>query len=49
METVAATVVAKILPLMFTIVMLAAIMLLTMGVGWASGKIIRKLLGIGGN
>ena len=49
MEALAATVVSKLLPLVFTIVMLAAIMLLTMGVGWASGKIIRKMLGIGGN
>jgi len=49
MEGLAATVVSKLLPLVFTIVMLAAIMLLTMGVGWASGKIIRKMLGIGGN
>jgi len=33
--------------------MIAAIMLLmmvmVMGVGWASGKIIRKLFGLGGN
>ena len=49
MEEIAATVVSKLLPLVFTVVMLAAIMLLTMGVGWASGKIIRKMLGIGGN
>ena len=42
-------IVSKLLPIIFTVVMLAAIMLLTMGVGWASGKVIRKLLGIGGN
>ena len=28
--------------------MLAAMMVLTMGVGWASGKLIRKIFGIGG-
>jgi len=44
-----AVIVSKLLPIVFTVVMLAAIMLLTMGVGWASGKVIRKLLGIGGN
>ena len=44
-----AVIVSKLLPILFTVVMLAAIMLLTMGVGWASGKVIRKLLGIGGN
>ena len=42
-------IVSKLLPIIFTVVMLAAIMLLTTGVGWASGKVIRKLLGIGGN
>lgn len=49
MEEIAATVVSKLLPFVFTVVMLFAILLLTMGVGWASGKIIRKMLGIGGN
>jgi hypothetical protein len=49
MAALAATVVSKLLPIAFTVVMLAAIMLLTMGVGWASGKLIRKFLGIGGN
>ena len=44
-----AVIVSKLLPIMFTVVMLAAIMLLTIGVGWASGKVIRKILGIGGN
>ena len=44
-----AVIVSKLLPIVFTVVMLAGIMLLTMGVGWASGKVIRKLLGIGGN
>ncbi|MFA6056547.1 MAG: hypothetical protein WC769_14365 [Thermodesulfovibrionales bacterium] len=43
-----AVLVSKLLPIMFTVVMLAVIMLLTMGVGWASGKVIRKILGIGG-
>jgi hypothetical protein len=44
-----AVIVSKLLPIMFTVVILAAIMLLTMGVGWASGKVIRKILRIGGN
>ena len=49
MEAFAATVVSKLLPFVFTVVMLAAIMLLTMGVGWASGILLKKMLGIGGN
>ncbi|GEM_PF-5980490 len=44
-----AVIVSKLLPIVVTVVMLAAIILLTMGVGWASGKLIRKMLGIGGN
>ena len=41
-------IVSRLIPLTMTIVMLAAMLLLTMGVGWASGKIIRKFLGLGG-
>ena len=43
-----AAIVSKLLPIVFTVVMLALMMVLTMGVGWASGKIIRKIFGIGG-
>lgn len=39
---------SKLIPILFTVVMLGAMMVLTMGVGWASGKIIRRILGIGG-
>lgn len=43
-----AAIVSKLLPIVFTVVMLALMMVLTMGVGWASGKLIRKIFGIGG-
>lgn len=43
-----AAIVSKIMPILFTVVMLAVMMVLTMGVGWASGKLIRKIFGIGG-
>ncbi len=43
-----AVIVSKLLSIVFTVAMLAVIMLLMMGVGWASGKVIRKMLGIGG-
>ena len=43
------TFVAKLIPMMFSVGMLGAMMVLTLGIGWASGKVIRKLLGIGGN
>ena len=42
-------IVSKLLPIIFTVVMLAVMMVLMIGVGWASGKVIRKILGIGGN
>ena len=42
-------IVSKLIPFVITIIMLVAMMLLVMGVGWASGKIIRKLFGLGGN
>ena len=45
----ASTVVSKLMPVLFIGIMLAAMMLLTLGVGWVSGKLIRKFLGIGGN
>ena len=41
-------IVSALVPLLITSTVLAAIMLLTMGVGWASGKLIRRFLGIGG-
>jgi len=40
---------STIVPILFTVCMLCAMMALTMGIGWASGKVIRKILGIGGN
>ena len=44
-----AVIVSKLIPVAYyRTSMLAAVMLLTMGVGWASGKLIRKILGIGG-
>lgn len=42
------TIVSKLIPFLITITILASMMLLTMAVGWASGKLIRKVLGIGG-
>jgi hypothetical protein len=46
-------IVSKVIPLLINLTMIAAIMLLmmvmVMGVGWASGKLIRKLFGLGGN
>jgi hypothetical protein len=43
-----AAIVSTLIPLLITATALAAMMLLMMGVGWASGKLIRRLLGIGG-
>ncbi len=40
--------VSSLVPLLITAVMLAALMLFTMGIGWVSGKLIKRLLGIGG-
>jgi putative Mn2+ efflux pump MntP len=48
MEALAATVVSKLMPILLIGTLLAAMMILTMGVGWVSGKLIRKFLGIGG-
>jgi hypothetical protein len=44
-----AVIVSKIVPLLITVVVLAVMMLVTMAVGWVSGKLIRRVLGIGGN
>lgn len=43
-----AFIVSKIVPLIITAAALAVMVLLMMGVGWVSGKLIRKALGIGG-
>lgn len=43
-----AVIISKLVPFLITALVLAAMMVLTMGVGWASGKIIRKIFGIGG-
>jgi hypothetical protein len=39
---------AKIIPFLVIVAMLAVMTLFTMAVGWVSGKLIRKVLGIGG-
>ncbi|HSB31080.1 MAG TPA: hypothetical protein VLD55_05715 [Candidatus Sulfobium mesophilum] len=44
-----AVILSKLIAVLVTVTMLGAMMLLMMGVGWASGKVIRKILGIGGN
>jgi hypothetical protein len=44
-----AVIVSKIVPLLITVAVLAVMMLVTMAVGWVSGKLIRRVLGIGGN
>lgn len=38
----------KLIPVLGIAAVLAVIMAFTMAVGWASGKLIRKVLGIGG-
>ncbi len=43
-----AAIAAKIIPFLITVIILAVILALMMGIGWASGKLIRKFLGIGG-
>ncbi len=43
-----AAIVSKLVPVLITASVLAVIMVLMMGVGWASGKLIRKIFGIGG-
>ena len=39
---------AKLIPFLVIAAILAVMTLFTMAVGWASGKLIRKVLGIGG-
>ena len=41
-------IVSKLFSVLVTVCLLGAMMLLMMAVGWASGKVIRKMLGIGG-
>ena len=41
-------IVSRLIPVLITVSLLGAMMLLTMGVGWASGKLIRKMFGLGG-
>ncbi len=41
-------IVSKLISVLVTVSLLGAMMLLMMAVGWASGKVIRKMLGIGG-
>lgn len=47
------TIVSSLIPFLVNITMIAAVILLmmvmVMGVGWASGKLIRKFFGLGGN
>jgi hypothetical protein len=43
-----ADIVVKIVPFLGIVAVLAVMMVFTTAVGWASGKIIRKVLGIGG-
>ena len=42
-----ASIVSSIMPLLITATILAAMMLFTMGIGWVSGKLLKKILGIG--
>jgi hypothetical protein len=46
-------IVSSLIPFLINITMIVAVILLmmvmVMGVGWASGKLIRKLFGLGGN
>ncbi len=42
------SIVSAIVPLLITATVIALLMLFTMGIGWVSGKVIRRLLGIGG-
>lgn len=43
-----AVILSKIIPVLITVIILAVTMALMMGIGWASGKLIRKMFGIGG-
>ncbi len=41
-------IILKLVPFFVTVIILAAVMAMMMAVGWVSGKLIRKLLGVGG-
>lgn len=43
-----ASFVSTLVPLLITAAILAVMMLFTMGIGWVSGKLLKRLLGIGG-
>jgi putative Mn2+ efflux pump MntP len=43
-----ASFVSTLVPILITATLLSLLMLFTMGVGWVSGKVIKRLLGIGG-
>jgi putative Mn2+ efflux pump MntP len=43
-----ASLVSTLVPLLITATLLAAMMLFTMGIGWVSGKLLKRLLGVGG-
>lgn len=43
-----ASIVSTLVPLLITAALLTALMLFTMGIGWVSGKVLKKVLGIGG-
>jgi len=44
-----ADILSKLIPVMITIAILGVMMLMVLGVGWVSGKLIRKMFGLGGN
>jgi len=43
-----AAIVSKLVPILITATVLAVMIVLMMGIGWVSGKLIRKIFGIGG-
>ena len=43
-----ASFVSSLVPLLITATLLALMMLFTMGIGWISGKLLKRILGIGG-
>ena len=43
-----ASIMSSLVPLLITATILAAMMLFTMGIGWVSGKLLKRILGIGG-
>ena len=43
-----ASIVSSVVPLLITATIIAAMMLFTMGIGWVSGKLLKRILGIGG-